>query len=68
MKAIVLQQLHDNAGHLGLQKTTKSLKERFYWPGYKVDIEKWVQKYQQCQQHNPPQPKPQAPLGTDKET
>ena len=27
MKATVLQQLHDNTGHLGLSKTTESMKE-----------------------------------------
>ena len=42
MKATVPQQLHDNAGHLGLRKTTETMKERFYWPGYELDIEKQV--------------------------
>ena len=64
MKATILQQLHDNNSHLGLRKTTESVKERFYWPGYEQEIEKWVRECQQCQQHNAPQPKPQAPLGT----
>jgi transposase InsO family protein len=64
MKATILQQLHDNNGHLGLRKTTESVKERFYWPGYEQEIEKWVRECQQCQQRNAPQPKPQAPLGT----
>ena len=64
MKATVVQQLHDNAGHLALHETTESMKEQFYWPGYELDIEKWVQQCQQCQQHNAPQPKPQVPLGT----
>ena len=68
MKAAVLQQLHDNAGHLGLRKRTESMKERFYWAGYELDIEKWVRECQQCQQRNAPQPKPQAPLGSIKAT
>ena len=64
MKAAILQQLHDNNGHLGLHKTTESVKEQFYWPGYEQEIEKWVRECQQCQRRNTPQPKPQAPLGT----
>ena len=68
IKATVLQQLHQNAGHHGLHKTTESMKERFYWPGYELDIKKWVRECQQCQQRNAPQPKPQAPLGTIKAT
>ena len=68
MTTTILQQLHDNSGHLGLKKTTEGVKQRFYWPGYELDIKKWVQECQQCQQRNIPQPKPQAPLGTIKAT
>ena len=42
------------------------MKERFYWPGYELDIDKWVKECQQCQQRNATQPKRQAPLGTIK--
>ena len=66
MKNIVLQQLHDYAGHLGVRGTTENVKERFYWPGYESDIEKWVRECQLCQKCKPPQPVPQAPLGTIK--
>ena len=66
MKTIVLQQLHDHAGHLGAHRTTENVKERFYWPGYESDIEKWVRECQLCQKRKPPQPVPQAPLGTIK--
>ena len=37
--------------------------ERFYWPGYETDIERWVRECQQCQKRNHPQPQPRAPLG-----
>ena len=66
MTATILQQLHDNSGHLGIKKTTEGVKQRFYWPGYELDIKKWIQECQQCQQRNIPQPKPLAPLGTIK--
>ena len=60
----VLKQLHNQAGHLGIFKTTEKVKERFYWPGYEQDIRTWVQNCVQCQQRNPPIPQAQAPLGT----
>ena len=52
----VLKQLHDQAGHLGIFKTTEKVKEQ--------DIRTWVQDCVQCQQCNPPIPQAQAPLGT----
>jgi len=39
----VLQQLHDNSGHQGEQKTVAKVKERYYWPGYEGDVAKWIQ-------------------------
>lgn len=63
---IILEQLHNESGHLGVQRTTEKVKERFYWPGYEMDIQNWVQECQQCQKRNPPQPCPLAPLGSIK--
>ena len=68
LREAVLKHLHDQSGHLGIRKTTGKVKERFYWPGYEDDIEKYVQECQQCQRRNPPNPKPVAPLGTVKAT
>jgi hypothetical protein len=39
---IILQQLHNDSGHLAVHRTTEKVKERFYWPGYETDIECWV--------------------------
>ena len=63
MKDIVLQQLHNQGGHLGIFKTTENIKARFYWPGYEQDIQTWISSCQQCQRRSPPQPGPRAPLG-----
>ena len=60
----VLQNLHNELGHLGLHKTMESVKQRYYWPGYKEDIQKWIAECASYQQHNTPQPAAQAPLGT----
>ncbi|KAL5473290.1 hypothetical protein EMCRGX_G027757 [Ephydatia muelleri] len=38
----ILHQLHDESGHLGVQRTKEKVKERFYWPGYEADIEHWI--------------------------
>ena len=62
----ILHQLHDESGHLGVQRTKEKVKERFYWPEYEADIEHWVHDCQMCQKRNPPQPQPLAPLGTIK--
>ena len=62
LKQTVLQQLHNQSGHLGLQKTLGKLKERYYWPGYEADVATWINECKQCQQRNPPQPTQQAPL------
>ncbi|KAL5516223.1 hypothetical protein EMCRGX_G001504 [Ephydatia muelleri] len=63
---IILENLHNESGHLGVQRTTEKVKECFYWPGYEMDIQNWVQECQQCQKRNPPQPHPLAPLGSIK--
>ena len=36
-KIIVLQQLHNQTGRLGSQKTLQKIQECYYWPGYESD-------------------------------
>ena len=66
LQEAVLAQLHNSSGHFGIRKTIEKVKERFYWPGYEEDVEKWVRECSACQRRNPPQQLPQAPLGTIK--
>ena len=61
---LVLKHLHDESGHFGKMKTIEKVRERFYWPGYESAVERWVKECPACQQRNPPQPHPKAPLGT----
>ena len=35
----VLEQLHNNSGHMGLEKTIDRVRERTCWPGYTRDTE-----------------------------
>ena len=64
LKSVVLEQLHNQSGHLGIHKTLEKVKERFYWPGYESDTTTWIQECKECQKRNQPQPAQQAPLGT----
>ncbi|XP_059819376.1 uncharacterized protein LOC132390855 [Hypanus sabinus] len=37
----VLQALHDDSGHLGVEKTYGLLKDRFYWPRMRGEVEEY---------------------------
>uniref|UniRef100_A0A5S6QU77 RNA-directed DNA polymerase n=1 Tax=Trichuris muris TaxID=70415 RepID=A0A5S6QU77_TRIMR len=43
----VLQQSHSavTAGHFREQKTLDRIRERFYWPGYRSDVKRYVKSY-----------------------
>jgi len=68
LQSTVLQQLHNNSGHLGEQKTVAKVRERYYWPGYEADINKWIQECRECQRRKPPHQAQQAPLDTIQST
>ena len=38
------------AGHLGVSRTIKSVRLRFYWPGYKNEMLSWCKKCDVCAQ------------------
>ena len=44
----VLKGLHNDVGHPGQERTTRLMRERFYWPGVGADIADWVQKCDRC--------------------
>lgn len=44
----VLQSLHDDSGHLGVEKTTELLRDRFYWPRMTSDIEQYIKNCGRC--------------------
>ena len=43
-----LEACHDEVGHLGIERTTSLLKDRFYWPGMEDDIEDNVKTCPRC--------------------
>lgn len=44
----LMKQVHDNFGHLGFMKTLHLVKERFYWPNFRRDIEFYVTSCTSC--------------------
>ena len=57
----ILHHLHGGpmGAHLGESKT---LKERFYWPGHTADVQEWCHCCEPCAQRKMPNPKLQASL------
>ena len=43
-----LEACHDNMGHLGIERTTSLLRDRFYWPSTLEDIEKYIKSCRRC--------------------
>ena len=57
----VLQSLHNNLGHQGIDRTLDLLRERVYWPTMTQDANLWVDQCRRCQvakgNYNTPKPK-----------
>ena len=62
MIGLALHSLHDNAEHLGIEKTIDKLRQRFYWFGLREDTEIHIQSCFTCQQCKNPPKKAKAPL------
>lgn len=43
LKQLTLNQLHQEHGHQGTERTTDLVQQRCYWPGMSVDRKKWLQ-------------------------
>ena len=64
LKHRILEKIHNRLSHFGTKKTLERLETRYYWPGYDQDTVQWVKQCEPCQNCNPPQPNPAAPIGT----
>ena len=53
---------HKTGGHLGIQKVLGKLRQKFYWPGHKADIERFCRDCAVCQATNPSSNPKKAPL------
>ena len=43
LRSLVLKELHENMGHLGVDRTLDLVRERFYWPHIQRDIEHHIE-------------------------
>lgn len=57
----VLHSLHDEMGHLGIERTLELARSRFYWPKMSSDVESKVKKCPRCVKRKS-QPERAAPL------
>ena len=64
MRKEVFTQLHSTptAGHIGVNKTSDWIRERFYWPCYLQDIKYWCQTFDLCASRRGPSRKQRAPM------
>lgn len=58
----MLQELHDQCGHLSVRKTTDNVQKRFYWIGYTPDIELYCRTCHTCGSRNGPIPRVRVPM------
>ena len=60
----ILKQLHGDpsGGHLGAAKTLYRVKQKFYWPGSRNDVENWVASCVECQTRKNPKQKHRRPM------
>uniref|UniRef100_A0A3B3TAH8 Gypsy retrotransposon integrase-like protein 1 n=1 Tax=Paramormyrops kingsleyae TaxID=1676925 RepID=A0A3B3TAH8_9TELE len=61
-KATVLQELHDEMGHQGIDRTTSLIRERFFWPYMQKEIEHYVARTCTCLKQKAPSKETRAPL------
>ena len=61
LKERVLQSVHDQMGHQGIERTLSLLRQRCFWGGMHEEVERWVKECQRCVLTKMPRPKIQAP-------
>ena len=47
-RTTVLKSLHDECGHLGVEKTLELIKDRFYWPHMPIEVEQYIKTCGRC--------------------
>ena len=62
LRAAVKTALHDEAGHLGSERTLQTIRERFYWPRMFQEIKAWCEQCERCCLRKTPTTNVRAPL------
>lgn len=47
-RAIVLKCMHDEFGHLGIERTSVMLRRRLFWPKISVDVDQYIRNCEKC--------------------
>ncbi len=63
-KQTALTHLHDNMGHVGVERVLSLARERFYWPFMKRDIEEYITRKCHCIRQKKPASHDRAPMGS----
>ena len=58
----ILTKGHDDAGHLGADRTLEIIRQKYYWATLFRDVKAWCKTCQACQHRKNPIPSPRAPL------
>ena len=64
LRSMVLRHLHDSrtGGHFGVAKTLGKIRERYFWPYCRRDVERWCRNCEQCSSRKGPQRKQRGPM------
>ena len=63
LRKTVLEQVHDNHGHQGIERTEELVRMRFYWPDIRKSVTEWIEACQRCRVAKLPCKTVRTPLG-----
>ncbi|KAL0147914.1 hypothetical protein M9458_056791, partial [Cirrhinus mrigala] len=62
LKEPVLESVHENMGHQGIERTISLLRKSCFWLGMYNDVDQWIKKCRRCVLTKMPQPRIHAPM------